>query len=202
MSKPLPFLVLSGILAASGATAQTAQAPASPAPQAPAAPGTYISEVSQQGVIDSVPTAADGTPGAFSKRLFSASTYSASLIRLTSPDMAHVHGSWSEVYIIKAGSGVVETGGVVTGVTSGNSAVHKSLFLDAPQASAKDEPAGPDGASAHRASGDLAGTGIDGGTQQAVGPGDLVLIPAGTPHRWLSISGSVVYLDVKFPRAQ
>ncbi len=27
------------------------------------------------------------------------------------------------------------------------------------------------------------------------------LVPAGTPHQWKKVDGNVVYLDIKFPKA-
>jgi hypothetical protein len=30
----------------------------------------------------------------------------------------------------------------------------------------------------------------------------MVLIPAGVAHRWLKVDGSVLYLDIKFPKAR
>jgi len=41
-----------------------------------------------------------------------------------------------------------------------------------------------------------------GGHQQQVGPGDVILIPAGVAHHWLKIDQPVVYLDTKFPKAE
>ena len=75
----------------------------------------------------------------------------------------HAHGAWSEVFVVREGSGVLETGGTITGVTSHDSATHRSMFVDAegnpfartqPPASASPREPTP---------GDLAGTGIDGG---------------------------------------
>lgn len=35
-----------------------------------------------------------------------------------------------------------------------------------------------------------------GGLKKRVAAGEMVLIPADVPHRWLKIDGSVVYLDI------
>ena len=165
---------------------------------------TYIPNTQFQSIAQKIP-AKNGKPGGFSAHMFGASTYSMSFIRLSQPDSPHVHGSWSEVYVVRAGSGVLETNGTVTGITSNNSAVHQSMFVDA-QGNPVARAAPPAGASANARSntdsGDLAGTGIEGGTRQAVKAGDVILIPAGTAHRWLAIDTSVEYLDIKFPKAQ
>jgi mannose-6-phosphate isomerase-like protein (cupin superfamily) len=162
-------------------------------PQAPTNESLYIGDSQFQAIMAKI-------PGNFSARMFSASSYSMSFIRLNEPDTPHVHGTWSEVFVVRAGAGVLETGGTVTGVTSHDSATHKSMFVDAAgnplvlaQKSATPRKAAP---------GDLAGTGIDGGKQQAVKAGDVILIPAGVAHRWLKIDQPVVYLDIKFPKAE
>ena len=39
---------------------------------------------------------------------------------------------------------------------------------------------------------------IDGGTSRQVAPGDIVLVPAGTPHWYKSLDGTLTYLEVRF----
>lgn len=41
------------------------------------------------------------------------------------------------------------------------------------------------------------GTAIQGGTSQRVKAGDIVVIPAGTPHWFSAIEGSISYLVVR-----
>ncbi len=48
----------------------------------------------------------------------------------------------------------------------------------------------------------LSGTLIENGNVWNVKAGDLVLIPAGTPYVWTKINQPVVYLDIKFPKAE
>jgi mannose-6-phosphate isomerase-like protein (cupin superfamily) len=43
------------------------------------------------------------------------------------------------------------------------------------------------------------GSRIDGATTRPLGPGDVVLIPAGVPH-WFGIDGKLVLLGMKLPR--
>ena len=184
----------------------SAIAQSSGAPQAPKTESLRVSDADMQVVLDGVPKdAKSGKPGAFSKRLFEASTFSTALIRLNGPDQPHAHGIWSEIFVIKEGSGTVETGGTIIGVTGADSATHRSIFLR-PDRSADATPAEMEAARAaaarRAAQGDKSGTDISGGRQVSVGPGDVLLIPAGVAHRWTKVNGSVVYLDVKFPKAE
>ena len=156
-----------------------------------------------QAVMQCVPSS-NGKPGPFSAHLVADSTYSLTLIRLTKPDLPHAHGAWSEVYVVEQGSGVMQTGGTITGKLTHNSATHQSEFLNAScwRRVLPGWAAGPPPAPMRRAPGDKSGTAIAGGVEKRVAAGDMMLIPAGVPHRWLKIDGSVVYLDIKFPKAQ
>jgi len=49
-----------------------------------------------------------------------------------------------------------------------------------------------------RATGAGAVSTIEGGESREVGPGDVVLIPANTPHWYKAVNGSVTYLEVRF----
>lgn len=201
-------LILSPVLLAgvtSAASAQGEDSKAAPA-SAPYVSALYVSAQAMQHIADSAPVdAATGRPGGFSKRLFTAPNYSDSYIRIAAPDKPHAHGKWSEVYVILSGSAVLETGGTILGAVEGNSAVHGALFLDPKQAALAAAPAGP-ATTATRppaepgAPRDLAGTDIAGGTRQVMKAGDIILIPAGVPHRWFSVDVPVVYQDIKFPR--
>lgn len=170
---------------------------------APRESALHVSEGTLRAVMQCVPSQ-HGKPGPFSAHLFADSTYSTTLIRLLKPDLPHAHAAWSEVYVIEQGSGVMETGGTITGDLSHDSATHRSMFLDA-SCWRRALPAwvpGPATAPVRAAPGDKSGAAIEGGTKQAVKPGDMLLIPAGVAHRWLKINGSVLYLDIKFPRAR
>jgi mannose-6-phosphate isomerase-like protein (cupin superfamily) len=182
--------------AASAAMAQSA--PNKP----PTDASLYVSASDLQNIMQAVPMK-DGKPGAFSKRLFADSTYSAAFIRLNEPDQPHAHGTWSEVFVVQQGAGVLETGGTITGVTGHDSATHKSIFVDPPkaQADAAQTPAIAAAPARNGTPGDLAGTAIEGGHQQAVKTGDVILVPAGVAHHWLKVDQPVVYLDIKFPKA-
>jgi len=163
----------------------------------------HISRATLRSVMQCVPSSS-GKPGAFSAHLVSDSTYSVSLIRLTKPDLPHAHGAWSEIYLVEQGSGVMQTGGTITGKLSHNSATHGSMFLSAScwRRVLPGWAPGPARAPMRPVPGDKAGTAIAGGTKERVERGDMVLIPAGVPHRWLRTDGPVTYLDIKFPKAQ
>ena len=170
-------------------------------PQAPKNESLYIGVAQLQAIMAKIPPEKEtGKPGGFSSRLFEASTYSMSFIRLSEPDTPHAHGAWSEVFVVREGSGVLETGGTITGVTSGDSAIHRSMFVDT---QGNPLPRTPPPATPRKATpGDLAGTSIDGGKKQAVKAGDVILVPAGVAHRWVEIDQPVVYLDIKCPKAE
>ncbi|WP_068094069.1 cupin domain-containing protein [Novosphingobium rosa] len=184
------------LLGAAAAVLASSAALAQPAPPSgePRDRSVYFSANAMQAIEDGAKDKTSGAPAAFSKRLISASTHSTSLIRLLKPDTPHAHADWSEIFVVRAGSGLLETGGTITGVTGHDSATHKDMFLD-PQVPAA---AGPKRMGNPK---DLAGTGIDGGVQQQVKAGDIVLVPAGVAHRWLKIDEPVIYLDIKFPKA-
>jgi mannose-6-phosphate isomerase-like protein (cupin superfamily) len=48
------------------------------------------------------------------------------------------------------------------------------------------------------ANGDYNGSGVKGGERRPVKSGDAVLIPAGVPHTWANIEGSIEYYNVRF----
>lgn len=163
----------------------------------------HIPRATLQSVLQCVPSP-NGKPRAFSAHLVADNTYSVSLIRLIKPDLPHAHGAWSEVYLVEQGSGVMQTGGTITGKLSRNSATHGSMFLSA-SCWSRVLPGwapGPARARMRPVPGDEAGTAIAGGRKERVEAGDMVLIPAGVPHRWLQTDGPVTYLDIKFPKAQ
>ena len=168
--------------------------------QAPKDASLYVGQAELQQIMQGVPPSKEGKPGSFSKRLFATSTSSGAFIRLNAPDQPHAHGIWSEVFIVKEGAGILETGGTITGNFTNDSATHTAIFLDKnpPPQSAEAKAA----AAARAAQGDKAGTNIEGGHKQAVGPGDVILIPAGVAHRWFQVDKPVVYLDIKFPKAE
>jgi quercetin dioxygenase-like cupin family protein len=146
----------------------------------------------------------DGKPAGLSTRLFGTNTYSCAFIRISEPDQPHTHGTWSEVLVITQGTGTITTGGTMKGPWTAGSAVHTAIFTDASgnRTGGNGQPQGPEVHQGDPPPGvDAAGTAITDGNSWQVKPGDLVLIPAGTPHEWTKLDGPVVYLDIKFPKA-
>jgi quercetin dioxygenase-like cupin family protein len=47
----------------------------------------------------------------------------------------------------------------------------------------------------------LTGTGIEGGTAQAVAKGDVIIVPENTPHWFNSINGTIVLMSLHVPRS-
>jgi mannose-6-phosphate isomerase-like protein (cupin superfamily) len=85
------------------------------------------------------------------------------------------HSDITEVYYIISGNGVLNTGGTIKD-------------LKDPQAGA---PNGPSGPTAN-------GGEIIGGVSRAVGPGDVVVVPPNTPHRFSAINtDEIVYVLVR-----
>lgn len=85
------------------------------------------------------------------------------------------HSDVTEVYYIISGNGILNTGGTIKD-------------LKEPQAGA---PVGPSGPTAN-------GGEIVGGVTKLVGPGDIVVVPPNTPHRFSAInSDEIVYALVR-----
>jgi mannose-6-phosphate isomerase-like protein (cupin superfamily) len=189
MRHALPFAVLLGSLAAVGASAQEA------APKL-----SYVSIDQLQHILQVAPST-NGAPADFSAKIFNAKTSSTAFIRLSAPDLPHVHGQQDEVFLVTEGGGVLETGGTITG-EAGSSGVH-SLALDVTgkPLPKRAPPTGPAKPAAPVDPFDRSGAAIEGGSQQVVKAGDILLIPAHLPHHWLKVDKQVVYFDLKFAKA-
>src|ERR1700744_5816545 len=74
-----------GIVVALGAIASAAALYAA-TPQAPKSESLYIGDTQLRAIMAKIPAQTTGKPGSFSSRLFEASTYSMSFIRLSEPD--------------------------------------------------------------------------------------------------------------------
>jgi mannose-6-phosphate isomerase-like protein (cupin superfamily) len=157
--------------------------------------GTYYGEEQLQKIMKSV-------PGAFSARLFNNNTGSTAFIRLDAPDQPHAHGTWAEVFVIKEGSAVLSLGGKITGDVGTDSATHKSIFIDPATLKPRQQAEGGGRGRGAGTPGDLSGTDVEGSTKQRVGPGDVILIPAGVAHVFVQVDKPVVYLDIKFPKSE
>ena len=84
------------------------------------------------------------------------------------PDSALLHDRVTEVYQILTGAGMFETGG---------------MLVDGKPVDLTSEAAGPS----------VRGT-IQGGESRRMGPGDVVVIPPGVPHRFSMLEGTITYL--------
>jgi mannose-6-phosphate isomerase-like protein (cupin superfamily) len=84
------------------------------------------------------------------------------------PDSALLHDRVTEVYQILTGAGMFETGGTL---------------IEGKPVDLTSEAAGPS----------IRGT-IEGGETRRMGPGDVVVIPPGVPHRFSKLEGTITYL--------
>jgi mannose-6-phosphate isomerase-like protein (cupin superfamily) len=89
-------------------------------------------------------------------------------IPTSTSDSALLHDRVTEVYQILTGAGMFETGG---------------MLVDGKPVDLTSEAAGPS----------VRGT-IQGGESRRMGPGDVVVIPPGLPHRFSKLEGTITYL--------
>ena len=92
-----------------------------------------------------------------------------------------VHFKVSEVYHVMKGSGTLVTGGTVVNP--------KTRAADSVEVSREDGPG-------------VTGTAIQGGVNHPLKEGDVIVIPAGTPHWFSKINGSIVYLVIRIDPSQ
>ena len=92
-----------------------------------------------------------------------------------------VHFKVSEVYHVMKGSGTLVTGGTVVNP--------KTRAADSVEVTREDGPG-------------VTGTAIQGGVNHELKEGDVIVIPAGTPHWFSKINGSIVYLVIRIDPSQ
>jgi mannose-6-phosphate isomerase-like protein (cupin superfamily) len=92
-----------------------------------------------------------------------------------------VHFKVSEVYHVMKGSGTLVTGGTVVNP--------KTRAADSIEVTREDGPG-------------VTGTAIQGGVNHELKEGDVIIIPAGTPHWFSKINGSIAYLVVRIDPSQ
>jgi mannose-6-phosphate isomerase-like protein (cupin superfamily) len=92
-----------------------------------------------------------------------------------------VHFKVSEVYHVMKGSGTLVTGGTVVNP--------KTRTADSVEVTREDGPG-------------VTGTAIQGGVNHELKEGDVIIIPAGTPHWFSKINGSIVYLVIRIDPSQ
>ena len=168
----LIVVVLSGI-------GVVAQQPAAPAPAAPPGPATPI--------VPAAPVVSADTIEAARKQSVAAGTVDrliqgfevpggrnalAMLYRTKPETNALIHEQVTEIYQIIEGSGTLITGGrLVSTRTTDLARVW----------------AGPSLSGVH-----------EGGETRRVGPKDVIVVPAGTPHRFSQLDGPITYLVYRF----
>ena len=94
------------------------------------------------------------------------------LRRVKPETTALIHSHVTEIYQILKGTGTLTTGGRLT----------SSKPIDLARVAAGTGLQGPH----------------EGGTSQVVGPGDVVIVPEGTPHRFSVLDGEILYLTYRF----
>jgi mannose-6-phosphate isomerase-like protein (cupin superfamily) len=90
--------------------------------------------------------------------------------------VAAVHFQVSEVYHVLDGAATLVTGGTLVNAKVRPADSESVKFEDGPGES---------------------GSGIEGGASQRIKAGDIVIIPAGTPHWFSAIEGSISYLVIR-----
>jgi mannose-6-phosphate isomerase-like protein (cupin superfamily) len=146
---------------------------------AKALPATYISAADIQANVNGAPNAA--TNPFPNVRVVDAGGYNVAVGVLhrpeTPPGGAAMHHKVTEVYHVMDGAATLVTGGTMVDAKE-RPADSKSVRLE-------DGPG-------------VSGTSIQGGVTQHIKAGDVVIIPAGTPHWFSKIDGSITYVVVRF----
>lgn len=140
-------------------------------PQAPV-PATFITKAEHETVLkEQVPKNVVDQPIKASDVLGGKASV-AMLHRVKPETSALIHDRVTETYYIMSGSGTIVTGG-----TLGNA---KPTDLS-------------------RVNAGMSQTGTrQGGESRRVGPGDIIIIPAGTPHSFSQLDGPISYLVYRF----
>jgi mannose-6-phosphate isomerase-like protein (cupin superfamily) len=175
MKAMLGLLVFLFVLSAAALEMATAQQAASPAKPLPA---TYISAADIQANLNGAPDAATNPQPNI--RVIDAGGYNVAVGVLhrpqTPPGVAAVHFKVTEIYHVMDGAGTLVTGGTMVNA--------KPRPADSTSVKLEDGP----GAS---------GTAIQGGVTRRIKAGDVVVIPAGVPHWFSKIEGSITYVVVR-----
>jgi len=175
MKAILSFLTVLFALSMAATKVATAQQAASPANSLPA---TYVSAADIQANLSAAPNSA--TNPLPNIRVVDAGGYNVAVGVIhrpqTPPGVAAVHFKVTEIYHVMDGAGTLVTGGAMVNP--------KTRPADAISVRLEDGP----GAS---------GTGIQGGVSRRIKAGDVVVIPAGVPHWFSAIEGSITYVVVR-----
>lgn len=163
---------------ASGTYASAQQAGSAKSPAA-----TYVSAADVQANLSgSTDAATNPNPNI---RVVDAGGYNIAIGTLhrpeTPPGVAAMHHKVTEVYHVLEGSATLVTGGTIVNSKERPPDTKSVRLEDGPSAS---------------------GPSIQGGVTQQIKAGDVVVIPAGTPHWFSKIDGSISYLVVRFDPAR
>jgi mannose-6-phosphate isomerase-like protein (cupin superfamily) len=112
--------------------------------------------------------AAKTAPAMHTAPVKNADHYRINIVRRTTAAGAIAHPDGTEVHHIVEGAGTLVTGGTIVRPAGGGSG----------------RGAGP--------------ATIEGGVSKRVAKGDVILIPAGTPHWYKDLDGPITYLEVRF----
>jgi mannose-6-phosphate isomerase-like protein (cupin superfamily) len=160
------------------AAAPNAAAPQNAASPANSLPATYVSAADIQGNLSAAPNSA--TNPLPNIRVVDAGGYNVAVGVIhrpqTPPGVVAVHYKVTEIYHVTDGAATLVTGGTVVNA--------KERPADAVSVRLEDGP----GAS---------GTAIQGGVTRKIKAGDVVVIPAGVPHWFSEIDGSITYVVVR-----
>jgi mannose-6-phosphate isomerase-like protein (cupin superfamily) len=175
MKAMLGLLVFLFVLSAAALDVATAQQAASPAKTLPA---TYVSAADIQANLNGAPSAATNPQPNI--RVVDAGGYNVAVGVIhrpqTPPGVAAVHYKVSEIYHVTDGAGTLVTGGTMVNA--------KRRPADALSVKLEDGPG-------------ESGTAIQGGVTRRIKAGDVVVIPAGVPHWFSEIEGSITYIVVR-----
>jgi mannose-6-phosphate isomerase-like protein (cupin superfamily) len=175
MKVKLSFLVFLFVLSAAILDVATAQQKGSPMK---ASSATYVSAEDIQANLSSAPSAATNPQP--NVRVVDAGGYNVAVGVIhrpqTPPGVAAVHYKVSEIYHVMDGAGTLVTGGTMVNA--------KPRPADALSVRLEDGPG-------------ESGTAIQGGVSQRIKAGDVVVIPAGMPHWFSEIEGSITYVVVR-----
>lgn len=175
MKAMLGLLVFLFMLAAA---APRVAAPQQAVPPLSTLPATYVSAADIQANLSGAPSAA--TNPFPNIRVVDAGGYNVAVGVIhrpaTPPGVVAVHYKVTEIYHVMDGGGTLVTGGTMVN--------GKPRPADAISVRLEDGP----GAS---------GTSIQGGVTRKIKAGDVVVIPAGVPHWFSDIDGSITYVVVR-----
>ena len=161
------------------AAAPDAAAPQNAASSTSSLPATYVSSADIQANLNGAPNSA--TNPLPNIRVVDAGGYNVAVGVIhrpqTPPGVVAVHYKVTEIYHVTDGAATLVTGGTMVNA--------KPRPADAISVRLEDGP----GAS---------GTSIQGGTSRRIKAGDVVVIPAGVPHWFSAIEGSITYVVVRF----